>query len=236
VGRTRELVDMRTDLRWLADVQGALLRHEDGDLNREINQSIQRFREWTTDEGFPLYLQPYTTALTGGPTAPFSWLELDLSAITPALAHVNSVEVTINGRRCQLDQVPWEQRNDYQGWSGPANGYPVAWVRYGFKLGILPPPMGSIAATVWYLPVFADLVNDSDTFEGYSGWEEWLRWDCFCTLLTRDQYPQLIANAQGERDRLRGEITARLRKDRPSVVRRRDVAGRRGTRFPWGVW
>jgi len=228
---------MRDDIRWIADVQGATLRHSDNDLTREINQAIQRFREWVTDEGYPLFLSPYATTFAGGPTGAYSWLEVDLSAVSPAVAHVDSVELTINGRRCQLDKVPWEHRNEYQGWSGPTNGYPVAWVQYAdSKIGILPPPMGTLQATVWYLPVAADLSADGDTFNGYVGWEEWLRWEVLCRLLTRDQYPQLQAGALAERDRLRSELSARLRKDRPSVIRRRDVAGRRGARFPWGVW
>ncbi len=236
MARTRTLTLLRDDVRAIADAQGATARHTDASLTREINQAIQRFREWVSEEGFPLYLTPYAATLTAGATSPYAWKELDLSAISPAMLHVYGVDVTINGRICQLDAIPWEQRNDYQGASGPTNGYPVAFMRYGFKLGILPAPSSTMTATVWYLPVGTDLSADSDTFDGFAGWEEWVRWDVLVMLYTRDQLPVLLEHAKGERDRLRMELQTKLRKDRPSVTRRRDVAGRRGTRFPWGTY
>lgn len=219
MARTRTLTELIADVRSLADIEGAELRHTDARITREINQSIQRFREWVTEEGFGLFLTPHTTTLGVGATSPYVWRELSLAAVTPSVAHVQALEVTVDGERCDLDKVPFESRNEY----AQTNSRPEAWIQYGSTIGILPPPQSAYAVTVWYLPVFTDLVAGSDTFDGMVGWEEWLRWNVLIALLTRDQYPGLIDNAKERAESLRQEFKVKLRADRPSVTRRRNI-------------
>lgn len=228
MARARSLTNLIADVRSLADIEGATLRHTDLRLTREINQSIQRFREWATEEGFGLYLTPYTVNLTVGATSPYVWREVDLSALNPPVAHTQAVECIVQGQAYDLDKVPFESRNEYL----QQNAQPAAWIEYGDTIGILPPPESAYAITVWYLPVFTDLVAGTDTFDGVAGWEEWLRWNCLITLLTRDQYPQLIDNAVARTAALMTEIKTKLKGDRPSVTRRRDVRSARV--FPQG--
>ncbi len=229
MARARSLTELIADIRSLADIESATLRHTDVRITREINQSIQRFREWATEEGFGLYLTPYTVNLGIGATSPYAWREVDLSALSPTMAHVQAVECTVRGQIYDLDKIPFESRNGYL----QQKAMPAAWIQYGAKLGILPPPEAAYSITVWYLPVFTDLVAGADAFDGVAGWEEWLRWNCLITLLTRDQFPQLIDNAVARTAQLAGEIKAKLRGDRPSVTRRRDVRNARV--FPRGV-
>lgn len=226
MARTRTLDELIGDVRSLADIEGAELRHTDARIKRDINQSIQRFREWVTDEGFSLYLTPYTVNLTTGATSPYVWREVDLSALNPPLAHVQAVECIVNGCAYDLDKVPFESRNEYS----QQASQPAAWIQYGETIGILPPPQSDYAITVWYLPIHVDLVDGTDTFDGLAGWEEWLVWNCLITLLTRDQYPGLIDNAVARTEQLKQEMKTKLRGDRPSVTRRRDVRG--GREFP----
>ena len=223
MARTRTLTNLIADVRSLADIEGATLRHTDPRVTREINQSIQRFREWATEAGYSLYLTPYTVNLTVGATSPYVWREVSLAGLNPNQAHVQAVECYANGETYDLDKVPFESRNEYL----QQNGQPAAWIQYGDTIGILPPPEATYAITVWYLPVFTDLVNGSDTFDGLVGWEEWVRWNCLITLLTRDQYPQLIDNAVARTAQLRAEFETKLKGDRPSVTRRRDVRNAR---------
>jgi hypothetical protein len=226
MARTRSLTNLIADIRALADIEGATLRHTDARLTRELNQSIQRFREWVTESGFGLYLTPYTVNLTVGATSPYVWREVSLAALTPALAHVQAVECIVNGQQYDLDKVPFESRNEYM----QQNAQPAAWIQYGDTIGILPPPESDYVITVWYLGVFVDLVNGSDTFDGMVGWEEWVRWNTLITLLTRDQYPQLIDNAVARTGELKAEFLTKLKGDRPTVTRRRDVSSAR--QFP----
>lgn len=229
MARTRSLTNLIADLRSLADIEGAVLRHPDLKITRELNQSIQRFREWVTEEGFAVFLTPYTVNLTTGATSPYVWREVSLAALNPTVAHVQSVECIVSGNAYDLDKIPFESRNEY----AQTNAQPAAWIQYGDVIGILPPPDSTYAITVWYLPVFTDLVNGSDTFDGMVGWEEWVRWNTVIALFTRDQYPALLDNAKERCEALKNEMRTKLRGDRPSVTRRRDVrAGREGGRWP----
>jgi hypothetical protein len=136
---------------------------------------------------------------------------------------VQAVECIANNVAYDLDKVPFESRNEYL----QQVGQPAAWIQYGDTIGILPPPESAYAITVWYLGVFVDLVAGTDTFDGMVGWEEWVRWNTLITLLTRDQYAALIDNAVARTEQLKAEFKTKLRGDRPSVTRRRDVRSAR---------
>lgn len=235
MSRPRTLALMRTDLRWQADQLGATLRHDDASLTRIINQSIQRWREWVSEEGSPLYLTPHSGTLTVGPTSPYAFGTLDFSAWLPTPVHVYQLEVTVNGQVLDVPQIPFEQRNQYQGIFGPTptgatQSIPVGYFRYGSTLGIVPPPQSAYPYTAWYMGQSTDLATDNDTFDGIAGWEEWLTWDCLIKLLVRDHDQAAIAAATVERDRLQAEFQQRLRQDRPSVVKRYDMRGMRNRR------
>lgn len=235
MSRTRQLVDLRADVRWQADQLGttALSRHDNTALNRIINQSIQRFREWVSEQGSAMYLTADTSTLTTGATSPYTWREVSFPATAVRILHV---EITVDSRIQGLDQVAFDERNDYQDNDGPTNGVPVAFFTYGSKIGILPPPDSAYSRTIWFLPQFTDLSADSDTFDGVAGWEEWLVWDCLLKLVVRDKYPQQYQVALAERDRLQSEILQSIRQNSPTATRRRDVRSLRDNRFDrrWG--
>jgi hypothetical protein len=235
VSRSRSLLQMRTDLRWQADQLGATLRHDDTSLTRIINQSIQRWREWVSEQGSPLYLTPHSGTLTVGPTSPYAFGTLDFFSWVPGPVHVYQLEVTVNGQVLDVPQIPFEQRNQYQGIFGPTptgatQSIPVGFFRYGTTLGIVPPPQSAYPYTAWYMGVGVDLIADGDLFDGIAGWEEWLTWDCLIKLLVRDHDQGAYAVATTERDRLQAEFQQRLRQDRPSVAKRYDMRGMRNRR------
>jgi len=236
MARTRTLTNLLTDVRWQADQLGATLRHDDASLTRAINQSIQRYREWLSEQGSPLYLVPHAGTLTVGPTAPYAYGTIDMSGWSPTPLHVYSMEVTVSGRVCDVPSIPFEHRNHYQGrygepWAGQQNGVPAGFFRYQSTLGVVPPAGSSYAYTVWYMPQLADLVNPNDAFDGVAGWEEWLVWDVMVKIIVRDVTPEQFGMATSERDRIQAEILQRLRQDRPSVSRRQDVRGSRQRRL-----
>ncbi len=234
MSRTRSLANLLTDIRWQADQLGATLRNDDPSLTRALNQSIQRYREWFSEQGSPLYLTPHAGTLTVGATAPYSYGTVDMSAWSPTPLHVYQMEVTFNGRVYGVPSIPFEQRNAYQGHVGQffsvqQPGVPIGFFRYGNTLGIVPAPSGAYPYTVWFMPLFTDL-SGSDTFDGVAGYEEWLVWDVMIKLIVRDQEPDRYAMAVSERDRIQADILQRLRQDRPSVTRRIDMRGARTRR------
>lgn len=235
MARTRALSQILTDIRWQSDQLGATLRHDDPSLTRAINQSIQRWREWVCEQGSPLYLTPHSGTLTVGPTAPYAFGTLDFSAWTPTALHIYQLEVTVNGQILDVPQLPFEQRNQYQGVFGPTptgstQSIPVGFFRYNSILGIVPPPQSAYPYTAWYMGLFTDLSAPSDTFDGIAGWEEWLNWDVLIKILVRDRDQEAYSTATTERDRLQADFEQRLRSDRPSVVKRYDLRGMRNRR------
>ena len=232
MARTRSLANLLTDIRWQADQLGATVRHDDPSLTRALNQSIQRYREWLSEQGSPLYLTPKSGTLTVGATAPYAFGTLDMSAWSPTAVHIYQLEVTVNGRILPVPQIPFEHRNQYQGsypYSGQQTGIPIGFFRFQNTLGIVPAPTGAYPYTAWYMPLFADL-SGSDTFDGIAGYEEWLIWDVMVKLIVRDQEPERYQMAAAERDRIQADILQRLRQDRPSVTRREDVRNMRNRR------
>lgn len=233
--RTRTLTQMLTDLRWQADQLGATLRHDDISLTRIINQSIQRWREWVSEQGHPLYLTPHSGVLPVGLTAPYAFGTLDMSFWNPTPVHVYQLEVTVNNQVLDVPQIPFEHRNQYQGVFGPmptgaTQSIPVGFFRYGNTLGIVPPAQSAYPFTAWYMASAPDLAVGSDTFDGIAGWEEWLTWDCMVKIITRDHDAGAYATASAERDRLQADFLQRLRQDRPSVSKRYDLRGMRNRR------
>lgn len=232
MSRTRTLTQMLTDVRWQADQLGAVLRNDDTGITRALNQSIQRYREWLSEEGNPLYLTPHSGTFAVGATAPYSFGTVDMSSWSPTPVHVYSLEMTVNGRVLDVPQIPFEQRNDYQSRYadpilGNQSGFPVGFFRQQSTLGIVPPPSGAYPYTAWYMPLLPDLVSGGDTFDGVAGYEEWLVWDVLVKLVVREREGELYAIATAERERLQADILQRLRQDRPSVTRRQDQRGMR---------
>jgi len=236
--RGRTLTQLLDDIRFQADQLGETLRNDDTHLTRLLNQSIQRWREWVSEQGHPLYLSTATGTLpVGAANGNVSYGTIDMSSWTPTPVHVYALEIRVSNTVINLRQIPWESRNDYQGrlfntfYQGVTNSQPAAFFRIGQTLNIVPPSQAAYTYTAYYMPLFTDLANPSDVFDGEAGWEEWLVWDALVKLIVRDQEPERYQMAVTERDRIQGDILQRLRQDRPSVTRRRNDRQRRQGRF-----
>lgn len=216
---------MRADVRWLADTQSLTLRHTDSDLNRAINQSIQRFRELVSSHSINHYLVSVTKSTTAGATSPYPFQVLDLSAESPLVTRVYSVDATVTGTVIPLVAEQFSARADYQGIPGP----PAAFASMTtYKLAILPAPDSVYQLVIWYLPQLTDLSADGDTFDGIAGYEDWITWDVLLKLIQRDQYPQLYQTATAERDRIKADMIHALGGvNQRSVGVRRDTVGQR---------
>ncbi len=207
MSRTVTLVQLRSDVAAQADFTIDTGRYTTVTLNRFINQSIQRFRERLSTEGATHFLVSTSGNLIAGATSPYQFNVLDLSAVSPSVVRVYGVDVTLSSSSMirSLSHTPFTMRSDY---GGPQlRGEPLAWSNFQTrKIAIMPSPQSTYAYTVWYLPVLADLVNDSDTFDGVAGWEDYIVWDVVCRMVTRDQYQDSYPLASGERDRIWADI------------------------------
>ena len=242
MARTRTLTNLLADIRFLADAQGLTGRHDDTNITRLLNQSIQRFREKVSTAGINHYLVHATGTLTVGALAPFQFGSLDLSAVSPNVVRVYGLDIKVDNRWHSLDGVEFTHRNEFQDQTGARNGIPISFANYTTnKLAIFPPPDRTYTYVAWYLPVLADLSAGSDTFDGIAGWEEWLYWDVLIKLVNRDQYPQVYEMAASERERVWGDVQKTSgRVNRASFTTRRDTWGEADNKAAYsrnrGLW
>lgn len=227
--RTRTLTNLLQDIRWQADQLGATTRNDDPSLTRVLNQSIQAFREWISDNGFQYYLRPASGTTPIGATVPYAFAQLDISALNPAAIRIYGFDLTVNNIIYSLDACSFAERNTFQGFLSDSNksGIPVAWSMYdNAKLLLFPPPQAAYPYTIWYLPSAPDLVAGSDVFDGIAGWEEWLVWDVLIKLIVREKEPAIAALASSERERIQVAILRRSRHlQRQGPMVKRDTRG-----------
>ena len=239
MARTITLANLRSLIQWQADIAGLTLRHTSASLTTAINSSIQRFREWISDNGFQYYLTHKTGTLGTGATSPHVFYELDMTAFSPTVVRVYGFDVEVNGERHQLDPIDFRDRNAFQDRNN-ANGIPVAFTMYNdVKLALLPPPGSPYTYVLYYLPVAADLSGESDTFDGKAGWEWWIVWDVFHSILHRDANPELLASVKMERDKIQESILRRSRSlQRVGPMGKRDTRGETRTKrlFAGRTW
>lgn len=219
MSRTVTLSQLRDDVSTQADIVGIVSsseRHTPTMLNRYINQSIHRFRERLAAEGAPRYLTSTTGTLTAGTTSPYPFSLLDLSSVTPGIVKIYGVDITVNSSIQTLDGVSFAQRAAY----GSQPGTPAAWAQYDTtKIVILPAPSSAYAYVVWYLPVFTDLVSDTDSWDGVAGWEQWITWDVVSRVIIRDNTSNAYAMVVGYRDEIFRDILKGAREPNSTASR-----------------
>ena len=198
MARNVSLGQLKADIQEQADIAGATTRTVASLLTRFINQSVQRFRERLSTEGAQHFLVSSTKSLTAGATSPYPFYALDLSSESPSIVRTYAVDLTVNGIVKTLVHVPFSDRDKF---GGPNfTGEPMAWSHYQTrKVAIMPAPGQDYSAVVWYLPVLPDLALDADTFDGVSGWEDYIVWDVVGRVLTRENSPEMYQLAADNR-------------------------------------
>lgn len=209
MSRTRQLSDLRADVCLRADiVDGATGgRHPSTEINRYINQAIQRFRRLVTDCGNPYYraLSLATTSTDSTPDAN-NWAPRDYLALPTDFYHLIGIDITTNGTTVNMMPYAELERNMFK--------FAPAWLASGgvgmpvfFSLGgqnaagarivkIIPSASNAYPVQMWYLPIATDLVNDTDLFDGVAGYEDWVVNRAAMDALLRDNNPgryQLLA-------------------------------------------
>jgi hypothetical protein len=246
VAREVTLAALEEAVRWQADMERAELRHTPASIQREINQSIRRYRELVCDAGHSYFLNSHSGRLSPAPAVDtsdsateLSWGKLDLGVLDPPVVRVYGVDVRQGSYVTELTGAEWKQRNYYQERYGNT-GAPMAFFVYdSTTLGILPAPNSALAYTVWYLPDVRELEQAGDVFDpGIVGGERWVVLDVSYKLALRDNYPGVAANIERERMVVQSELMARAGKiSMVGTLRRLDTRGRnrlKSWRSRWG--
>lgn len=229
MARTRSLQNLLSDVRWTADEEASTSRHTDFMITRALNQSIQAFRRMVTRGG----IDYYEHATSGNLTA-------NVATLTgPAdLVEVTGLDVSVDGELRDVYPISRSERNDFQP-GGAQTGVPVGFrIVEDATITLYPTPDAAYAYQLWYLQTGTDLTGTFDangaltastsTFDGLSGWEDWIVYDTALRLATRDG--AVNDNYELLSDGL-AKIEVRILSDRRRVssgpLRRKDSRGRR---------
>lgn len=94
-----------------------------------------------------------------------------------------------NGEYSTLKRFEFSERNQYT--TALYRGvFGAAYLRYkiqGNDIRFVPMPTSGDQIRIWYAPLPTYLVNDSDTFDGYSGWEEYVIVDAAIKCLEKEE-------------------------------------------------
>lgn len=224
-------------------------RYPNTRLNRELNASWQRCREIATTKGDgTIYLKHTTPAqMTPGTLDSASSFGV-ISMPTDAVA-IHGIDVVFSSIDIQpLEAVSFADRNVFRDVYGGPTGRPIGFavINTGVESGssvtagqiaIFPAPDSAYTYTIWYVPKWTDLANDTDVFDGVAGWEDWVVWDSVIKIATGDNDAQnVLAMANQERDKAEALIVRRANAiQRVGPTRRRDVSGqsRRARTLLW---
>lgn len=222
--RTRTLAQLRDDVLWQADRQGTTLRNDPARVDRVNNQSIAEFREAVSDGGDPYFLQHYTGTLSVGGTDPYHFGIVDLSSLNPSHLRIYGFDIqdsSAGGVWLSLDCAAFRERNDVQRTLSLGNARPRQFFEFERStVAYAPAADRAYPFIIFYLPVHADLVADSDTFDGMNGWEDWVVFNSVSRLLLRDR-DEHLERFQAERQRILQRVihVARQRQRQGAVAR-----------------
>jgi hypothetical protein len=233
MARTREIQQLEKDLLWQLGRDGTWLRNQTERVRRALNQSIAEFREAVSKSGHPYFLRTTSGTLTVGPTAPYHFAVLDLSALTPSHHRVYGFDIRVGDQWQSVEVAHFNDRNEEQPVIN-SSGTPRIWFSFERdSIAYSPAAASAYSYLLFDLPVHEDLVEDDDAFDGLNGWEEWVIFRAGSKLMLRDRDTHL-ATFQAESDRLLAWVleNAPQRQRSGPMVRSSVKLERRGRRVP----
>lgn len=177
MARTITLLDLRDEIGTLTQTDGATGRWSVARVNRRINMSISRFRAKLASFGISYYLKTQSGTLTSGTAT---------VAVPADHVQTEGISVAYQGSDYYpLEPWSWEHRDLYDEAQG-GYGQPLGYRVMGDSMTIYPIPQGDYPYRWHYLPTHTDLSSDTDTFDGVSGWENWVIADVSQYILTAE--------------------------------------------------
>ncbi len=193
---TKTLLEMRTRLRKAADCVNDTTtgRHTTAQLNVILNDSWQAMRAIASKTS-QIYQKPAVATMPVGKTAPYSWGTVSLPADCVRIYGFD-VTVTANDVRTLLP-MSFTERNGYTSIYGQGTGVPVCFFPYNIGVevtttvtpgvvGILPAPAQAYSYTLWYLPKWTAITDDTYVFDGVEGWDDWVIWNSVLEIASAD--------------------------------------------------
>jgi hypothetical protein len=222
-------------------------RHPSSEINRYINQAIQAYVRLVSDCGCMLYIRQKTAATSTSATVDSeNWAPRDYLAMPDDMFHLKGIDISSGGATVAMQPFELADRNDFRAQFIFANGGIGMPVYYQLGGGnnagsrvakIIPSADAVYQCVIWYIPILADLADDTDTFDGIAGYEEWVVNRAALDCLARDVALPIYSVIKNDN----AEIEARMRFDFACTGGpqfRSDTRGRRRmlSRYPRGFW
>lgn len=205
-------------------------------LNEWINESIQDFRIELSNADVEFHLTSATGALTVGVVSGTAHGSLPLPDNAFA---VYGLDLTVDGQIVNVSPMSFSGRNDHQSGTtktGVPSGFHISAVgqesttSVGAGTIILSPaPDAAYPYRLYYLPVWADLTDDTHVFNTIGGGDRWVVWDVCVKVAARiNDAKNQEGIATREREMALGRIVKTIKRmNRSGPVRRRDSRAER---------
>lgn len=217
------LLQMRTDARERADMAGgaAAAFASDTLLTRWVNDACKElYDKLVAARGGDYYAARDTLSLVAG-TASY--------ALPATFFQLLAVQIDYGGDVCDLGR--YELREEALLLSAPVSTDPRAlrWRLESQTMRFAPTPAVASTVRLVFVPAFADLVNDGDTFDGVNGWERWATMTVAIRLRQKAKHD--VGDLMAERQRVEAAIDrlADHRDGQPATI----VDVRRDHAFGW---
>lgn len=163
--RGRTLANLRDDARKRADVEALDDRHPDADITRYINQGGAALRDLLIEARGRSYFRKATPQTITTTNATQYALNADFLRLI-------SVRISMPGGYTLDPFTPQDEPALRE--PNISAAYPTHYELQPAYIELLPVTGGGSTVIVEYVPTFTDLSSDSDTLEGYDGWEEYV--------------------------------------------------------------
>ena len=201
MARNRTLAELRADVCAEADIVdgGSGGRFPSALLNRYINQAIQRYITIVTGAGGQEWYSKRTSLATMGTSEVVDaegWAPNQYVTLPTAFYQLIGIDIVIGGSTISLMNFERMERNMFKDapiWmQGNGKGQPMFYRIMGTNAAgahivqVVPAADAAYQYAIWYVPEITDLVNDSDTFDGRAGFEDFVVYEAALRALRRD--------------------------------------------------
>jgi hypothetical protein len=224
---------LRTDARLYADQRPGSSSSfiSDAELTRLVNIKGRELYDLLVEaRGSAYYATEATIAIVGGTSRydlPSNFYQLD-SVTLEWTDQDHELMFTVGSTRLRIAyESTWHKWSRYD-----AKAYRLR----ASQLEILPEPSSDVTCKLQYVPVYVDLVNDADTFDGINGWEKMLTVGVAMEMREIEKRPSAtLANMYAEQlariDVMKSERDAEAPKEIVDVQRLRARRGWYGSTY-----
>lgn len=194
MARERTLLQMRTEVRQRADVENATLTHTDAEVNNYINQSISALYDLILSHSDQEpFVEAFDITVTNNDsyTLPTDFYEIravdrQFSATSGMPLRPYNNHDRHRGRDARFygrffisgrEEVRWRVGKSLSAAVNKGDGI--------WNISFRPQDI-AFEATVWYIPHAPVLTADTDVWDGFNGWEEYVTVDAAMKILEKE--------------------------------------------------